>query len=295
MSSSTPPATPDLARAAWAEVEPIHTCIYFAPETAPTYQSIGMESLAQMYFASRGAPLGPVGPELVAATFYNFNPAVVRTVIPEAWSVASPDTLVRARLEIADKFLRRVLGEQTVRSPEMREAADLARTAAESAALHPHGRPLFAGHAGLPWPEDPHLVLWHAATLIREFRGDGHIALLQEAHIGPVEALVSSVATGKYSSELLLKSRRWSREDWDAAVARMVDRGLVEVDGEGEPSQTTEGKRFRDDLEARTDVLSLPAFEPLGADGCRRLVELVSPFAEAIRAQDLIPFTKKRS
>ncbi|CAM3685978.1 hypothetical protein GCM10009799_42910 [Nocardiopsis rhodophaea] len=294
MPSSTPPATPDLARAAWAEVEPIHTQIYFTPEAAPAFHGVGLESLPSMYFASRAAPLGPVGPEVVAATFYNFNPEVVRGFIPDAWSVASPQTVLRTRLKVADEALRRMLGAQTVESPELREAADLARTAAEAAARHLHGRPLFAAHAGLPWPDEPHLVLWHAATLIREFRGDGHIALLLDAELDAVEALVSYAATGIYRARSLRKGRGWSEETWDAAVDRLVDRGVVAVGGEGALSLTKAGQRLRDDLEARTDALSLPAFETLGADGCRRLVELASPFAAAIRAEGILPGTRKR-
>ncbi|MBB6170272.1 hypothetical protein HNR23_000332 [Nocardiopsis mwathae] len=293
MSASTPPATPDLARAAWAAVEPIHASVYFAPETAPAFQSIGLESLPWTYFPSRAAPLGPVGAETVAATFYNFNPELIRTVIPEAWSVAAPQAVLGTRLAIADKVLRRILGKERLDSPELREAADLARTAAEAAARHPHARPLFAGHAGLPWPEEPHLVLWHAATLIREFRGDGHIALLLEADLGPVEALASQAATGAYSAEVLRWGRGWSEEDWNAAVTRLADRGLVTVEEAGDPTVTEEGRRLRDDLEARTDALSLPAFAPLGADGCRRLRELAAPISADIRAKGTLPPVRK--
>lgn len=286
--------SPDLARATWAVLEPIHVLTYFSPETRAGFAEIGLDTLPLNYLGSRAAPMGTVDAGTVTATFYSFNPDLIAHFIPKVWSVASPELILRTRLEVADRALRRVLGEDTVTSAEMREAADLARTAALEAARHPHGRPLFAGHAGLDWPEQPHLVLWHAATLLREFRGDGHVATLVAADVPPVEALASHCATGAYPASDVRRARAWSEEVWDAATKRLRERGLVTTDPDGEATVTEAGRAFRDDLEARTDRLAAPAFSVLGANGNTRLTELVTPMAETIRASGSLPGSPAR-
>ena len=203
----TEPVSPLTARKTWRTVEPLHGMIYFAPEAARSYTHLGLAPEAG-YFASRSAAMGAVGADTVIATFYNFNPALVRAAIPEAWRVSSPAAVLGARVEAADAALRRMLGD-AVGLPEMGRAADLARRAAERAALRYEGRPLFAAHAGLPWPDAPHLVLWHAQTLLREFRGDGHITALVGADLDPVEALVMHLASGEVPGTFLRDSRGW--------------------------------------------------------------------------------------
>ncbi|NYI95989.1 hypothetical protein HNR12_002266 [Streptomonospora nanhaiensis] len=286
--------SPDLARAAWAAVEPIHLVVYFAPEAAEQYTGIGLEPVGMGYFASRSAPLGPAGPQTVAATFYNFSPALVSSVIPHAWSVAAPESVLKARHAVADTALRRILGVETVGSAGLREAADLARTAALAAAEHPQGRPLFAAHAALDWPEEPHNVLWHAATLLREFRGDGHVATLLTSGVGPLEALVTYAAAGGARASTLRRTRGWSDEEWEAGVASAVEQGWVATGEDGAPVLTDAGRTLRSELEGRTDTLSVPAFAAIGEDGCRRLAELTAPLVTTIRAEGILPGTRPR-
>src|SRR5437870_666444 len=129
---------------------------------------------------------------IVIATFSTFPPALVHAAIPAAWTIATPEQILAARAAGAGDVLRRILGD-AVDSPEVVEAAQLARAAAE--ACPPQGRPLFAGHASLPWPDEPLLALWHAITLLREFRGDGHVAVLLTEGLDGCEALVVHGAT----------------------------------------------------------------------------------------------------
>ena len=180
------------------------------------------------YFASRSAPMGAVPGEVVIATFFNFAPEEVLRCIPAAWSIASPADLLAARLAGIDATLRRILGDE-VDSAAVAEAADLARIAA--GACTPEGRPLYAGHASLPWPDEPHLVLWHALSLLREHRGDGHIAAMVVEGVDGCEALVIHGATGEVPAEILKSSRVRSDEDWSAAEARLRDRGWLDDDG----------------------------------------------------------------
>ena len=196
------------------------------------------------YFASRSAAMGAVGADTVIATFYNFSPALVRAAIPWAWGAASPATCSRPAWSAADAALRRMLGE-AVGSTGMERAAALARRAAERAAGRYEGRPLFAAHAGLPWPEPPHLVVWHAQTLLREFRGDGHITALVDHDLDPVEALVMHLASGELPGTFLRDSRGWPDDDWDAGVERLVDRGLVRAVGHADGRVADRADRAR--------------------------------------------------
>jgi hypothetical protein len=271
---------PIVARKTWRTLEPIHGMIYFAPEGLEAYAAAGLRGNRMGYFASRAAAMGPVPAEVVIATFFNFEPSLVRASIPEAWSLATPERVLEARLDAVDRALRRAWGDDVITSPDLATAADLARTAALAASEHPEGRPLFAGHAALPWPDEPHLVLWHAQALLREFRGDGHIAALVAEGLSGLEALVVHAATGEIPSRVLRTSRAWPDDEWDAAVERLSDRGLVQPGDE--PTLTDAGRINRSSIEERTDALALVAYVPLGDDGCRRLREIGRPLSRAV-------------
>ncbi len=272
------------ARKTWRTVEPIHGMIYFAPEAAARYEELGLRGRSG-YFASRSAPMGPVGASVVIATFYNFEPALVIEAMDGVWDRTTPAALLEARLAAADAALRRALPDGWI-DADMREAADLARQAAEVASAHREGRPLFAGHADLPWPDEPHLALWHAQTLLREFRGDGHIAELVVHEISGVEALVLHAATGEVPRAALQATRRWSDGAWDEAVDGLAARGLVQDDG----TFTDAGRELRDEIETATDRLASAPYAALGEDGCTRLRELARPWSKAIVAGGLIGF-----
>jgi hypothetical protein len=275
--------SPVTARKTWRTVEPLHGMIYFAPEANESYTGLGIPS-SSGYFASRSAAMGPVSADVVIATFFNFHPRVVRPAIPAAWSLASPEAILEARVRSADAALRRMLGD-AIDSPDMVRAAELSRAVAERAAERVAGRPLFAGHAGLPWPEAPHLVLWHAQTCLREFRGDGHIAALLLAETGPVEALIVHVATGEVPIDFLKASRGWSDSEWDAGVERVRSRGWLDSSGhDGALSLSEAGATVRQRVEDETDVLAVFPYEAIGEDGCAELRTLARPFSRAVVA-----------
>src|SRR4051794_12194218 len=179
VSVDQPALDPAAVARAHRAVEPLHSHLYFAPEHDERFAAIGLRPGRMSYFAGRAAPMGAVGAGGVTATFYNFSPSLVAHMIPRAWTLAAPERVLAARLDAARASLTRLLGEVVVGSPEVAELAGLLRDAC--AELSPEGRPLYAGHADLPWPEEPVLVLWHGATLLREYRGDGHIAALLHA------------------------------------------------------------------------------------------------------------------
>lgn len=264
-----------LARRMLRTLEPYHAVVYAVPEAEAAYTALGLRPGRMGYFASRSAAMGPVPAEVVIATFYNFQPDLIRSVIPEAWSLASPAAILEARLRVVDAGLRRILGEKALLSPEMEEAAASARVAAE--ACTPVGRALYAAHASLPWPKEPHLALWHALTLLREFRGDGHIAALVAAGHSGCDALMMHHAMDELP-RAFAASRNWSDAEWTANRASLMDRGLFDSDG----ALTAAGRESRQWVEDRTDELALPVWEPLGETGCARLRELVRPWSRVI-------------
>lgn len=269
-----------VARRAWRRLEPVHGMIYFVPEARELYAALGLHGRSG-YFASRGAAFGAASAELVIATFYNFNPDLVRRALPTAWEVTSPAEVLAARLEAAGTALRRG---GVDKAGELTETLTLARRAAEAAAEHLHGRPLFAAHAALPWPGEPLLDLFHAQTLLREFRGDGHVASLVSEGLSPVEALVLHAASGEVPEVFLKASRGWPEEAWAEASDSLRARGLL-TDG-----LTEEGARLRGHIESRTDESAMPAYAALGEEGCSRLAELARPFGRAVVEAGLLAF-----
>lgn len=272
-----------LARQMWHLLEPVHAVLYYAPEAFDEASSLGYATDTRWpsYFAWRSAPLGAAGPHLVAATYYSFSPRMIAEYVPAVWSTAAPERVLAARLRAVDRSLRTLIGDQ-VDGAELTEAAHLAREAAEAAGMA--GRPLAAANADLPWPDDPHLSLWQAATVLREHRGDGHVAALQAAGLDPCESLVSFAAVGAAPAEIFA-SRGWTGEEWDAARDRLIARGWMHPDG----SPTDSGRKGRDEIERRTDELAAGPWRALGPARAGRLAQLVVPVMRAIVASGMLP------
>jgi hypothetical protein len=266
------------ARKTWRTLEPLHGMIYFVPEAAEAYQKVGIDG-RDGYFASRAAPMGAVPPEVVIATFFNFNPDLIHSAIPEAWRVSSPEAIVAARFEAVDRSMRRILGNDVVTSEPMVRAAELAGKAAREASHRVEGRPLAAGHASLRWPDQPHLALWHAQSILREFRGDGHIALLVAHGLSGIEALVAHGASGEVPPDLLRSTRGWSMDHWKSAVRSLRSRDWV-VDGD-ELVLTPWGSSQRQEIEDQTDTLAVAPYVALGAGDCDELRSIVRPWSRA--------------
>ncbi|WP_369247141.1 hypothetical protein [Streptomyces sp. R41] len=270
-------------RQLWHLLEPLHAVLYYAPETFEEAAALGYATQERWpsYFPYRAAPLGAVGSERVASAFYSFSPRMVAEHMKAAWQTASPEQVLKARERAVDRAYRAIFGDR-VPSPELAEAAALARRAAEAA--NTAGRPLAAANAELAWPEAPHLQLWHAATILREHRGDGHLAALLIAGLDPVESLVSFAAIGAASVERF-ESRGWSPEEWTAARQRLTARGLVSEDGAATPA----GQELRRQVEQHTDELAAAPWRILGPDDTARLADLLGEFWVAVLSSGLLP------
>jgi hypothetical protein len=242
------------ARQLWLRFEPYHDVTYFTPESRAATDALGCKGGWMGYFGMRAAPLGAASPELVTAVFYNFAPRKVARALPDAWAVASPGAFLDARLEGADGALRRLLGD--VSTPEIAEAASLARSAASAVCVA--GRPLAAANLALPWPSSPHLALWHACTILREARGDGHVAALVAHGVGPCQALALYAREHSLDPAYMRAARGWTEAEWEAVSDLPGDLAAVE---------------------RATDAAALAPWEALGASRTSRFIDLMTPLA----------------
>ncbi|MFI8189866.1 hypothetical protein ACIF8T_13860 [Streptomyces sp. NPDC085946] len=283
--AAVPDGGADLGRVRrmWHLLEPLHAVLYYAPEAFEEAAALGYGTRERWssYFPYRAAPLGAVGARPVASAFYSFSPRMVAAYTERAWTVAPPDAVLRARLRAVDRAYRALFGDLLDR-PGLAQAAALARRAATAADTA--GRPLAAANAALDWPEPPHLQLWHAATILREHRGDGHLAALLVAGLDPVEALVSFAAVGAASVERF-GSRGWSAAEWTAARDRLAARGLVDRDG----TATRAGRDLRHRVERDTDRLAAGPWQALGPDDTDRLADLLGDYWVAVLGSGLLP------
>ncbi|WP_261562517.1 SCO6745 family protein [Frankia tisae] len=239
---------------------------------------LGLDDVAVVNLVTRSAPLGPAPADVVVATFYNVNPRLVDSVIPAVWRKASPEAILAAQQAAFAPVLAAALA--PIDPVELGELAELARAAGEAAAANREGRPLLAGLASLPWPRGDHLVIWHAAKVLREHRGDGHIGGLVIEGLRGIDALVVHAAYEGWPGELLRDSRRWDPPAWNASVASLRRRGwLTEA---ATPELTVEGRRRRRWIEDRTDELAALAYEPIGDAGMNRMITLGAKVVAAL-------------
>jgi hypothetical protein len=271
----TDPSLVRAARRAWSGLESLHVIGYFAEETRDQYVALGLHPRLS-YFPARAAAMGPVGPGISEATFYVFAPWLHRAALPSAWDVTTPERLVQARRDGTAEALGRILGQ-----PDVSEALAIVRQVTEG--LTAPGRPLYAAHAGLDWPGDELLALWHAATLVREHRGDGHVAVLTASGVGPVEA---TVLDGLWSGRttFLHRTRGWSEDELAAGTASLVRRGWVEGD-----ALTDKGRHAREHVEQRTDAAGLVGWEHVGLEQTERLAVLLAPLRQRVVGSGVLP------
>ncbi len=263
----------------WEAVERFHGLCYLAPEVREEGTAAGLKGFWMNYFATRVAPVGEVGPEIVASTFFYYSRVRIDRAIPDAWRFSSRDAVLAARYRGMDRALRRVYG-QAVDGEAMAEAAGLVAEAVTAA--DPMGRTLFAGWAGLEWPEPAHLRLWHGCTLLREFRSGNHLIALTTEGLDGCESVVSHVAVGGAPRDWIQDEARWTEADEQRAEARLVARGWL--DGAG--TVTAEGRSGRRRIEELTDRLDLPVWQHLGPDRSRRLFDLLSDLAAVLPPDD---------
>jgi len=263
----------------WEAVERYHALCYLAPEVREEGTAAGLKGFWMNYFATRAAPMGPVGPEVVTSSFFYYSPARVNRAIPDAWSFSTPDRILAARYRGMDRALRSAFG-GGVDSAEVREAASLVTEAVE--ACDPIGRALFAGWSSVSLPSEPHLALWHGCTLLREHRSGNHLIAIAAEGLTGCESVVSHVAVGEAPKAWIAEEAGWSDAEVGTAEKRLRERGWL--DDEGRATEACfEGRRQIEDL---TNRLDLPVWQALGEEKGRRLFDLMSSLATQLPPDD---------
>lgn len=278
MASDRASVTRDL----WRLLEPIHAVTYFSPEPLGLLKEAGYRGFWMGYFAGRAAPLGAASAELVHALFYNFAFDHVARAIPNAWQFAPPTAAISARQEGSAAALRRHL-RGAASAPGIARAADLASRAARLAPLE--GRPLFAANRAIAEPEEPLARLWHAATLLREHRGDGHVAVLTAAGIGGRDAHVLHALSTGIPASVYSTARNLDGQEWAAVVARLAERGLADASG----SLTDAGRETKQQIENRTDERAATAYACLSDGEVDELIRTLRPVTAAVVTAGEIP------
>jgi hypothetical protein len=267
-------------RELWILLETVHGITYFSP-LAVAARAAEIPGWWRGYFATRAAPLGPVGPGLVTAVFHGFAPRMVARAFPDVWRRTTPETMLRERLGSAARALREHAA--PIDEDEVAAVAGLLRRVVE--ASDPAGRPLGAANAVLPWPDDATAAVWHAATVLREHRGDGHVAVLTAGGLDGCEAhVLRDAADG--SRSLTQPNRGWTDEEWNAAAGRLRSRGLLAEDG----ALSEAGALLREGIERRTDELAATAWSVLTEDERRQVRGVLLPISRRL-AGSVLPKT----
>jgi hypothetical protein len=271
---------PLTARRLFDRFEPVHALTYFAPEARAAFGAVGFRGFWMGYFAARSAPLGPVPTEVVTAIFYNFSASHVGLSLPAAWEFGSPADALLAREASAVAALRRC---GVTDGADVDTAARLLAKAARSAPLD--GRPLFAANLALPWPDEPLATLWHATTLLREQRGDAHVATLASFGVSGRECNVLHSIADRVPRDFIVRSRQYDDDEWRSCTARLAARGILDDTG----ALTDAGVALKANIEETTDRLAVAAFDALDDGELEALFRTLTPVTRAVIAGGDIP------
>lgn len=272
------------SRALWRLLEPLHAVTYFSPEPLDALRAAGYRGFWMGYFAGRAAPLGAVGPDVVEAVFANFAPARVARALPAAWDFAPPAAALAAREQGSAAALRRVLGEAHLadRAPVLEVAVGLLEQVVAAAPVA--GRPLFAANRAVPAAPDPLVRLWQLATLLREHRGDGHVAALVAAGVGGRESHVLHALATDTPAEVYRTARDFDDAEWQDHLRSLGERGWVR-----EGRLTAEGRAAKAAIEQATDLAADPPFAVLAPAELAELRTLLHPLAGRVAASGDLP------
>ena len=266
------------SRRLWKAAETVHAVTYFSEESIAAARDLGYRGYWMGYFAFRAAPLGPVGPAAVEALFNNFHADRVSRALPDAWEIAPPSAAIDGRRSAAAVALRRF----GVEGPD---EYLLQAMFGSVATIAPHGRAMFAANRQIAPTGDPVADLWQWCTTVREHRGDGHVATLAVLGIDGLEATVLLAADLGIDLELFEQSRGWERRHLDAALSRLGQHGLIDVDG----GLTDSGRSLRHEIEDLTDRQAFGVLSRLG-EAHELVLAHLEGAAEAIRSAGAIPY-----
>jgi hypothetical protein len=266
-----------VARVLFELIEPISLVNFFSPEPNDAMAELGFRNYWDGYFAGRSAPLGRVPAEVVDAAFYNFADGEVARHIPKVWDKTTPESAHAARRQGCVAALRNILGD-LVQTPGFARAAELLAKASTSAPTE--GRVMYAGLRSLPVPDEPVARLWHAANMLREHRGDGHIAALLSERIGGTEAhVLTALDTGVYPAETFGRIHHLPKARLAEVMTGLRDRGLLDDEGRF----TEDGRATKDRIESLTDALAEAPYEGLRPAELDELIAALQPISARLQ------------
>jgi hypothetical protein len=281
---SLPATTVDPSRTgpALRSIETAFSASVLHPAVLASLRALGADvnDVAEVNIVTRSAAMRTDNPAVVWAAFFNPHPGSIYRLVPSTWTRTSFDAVLAAQSDALDGPFAAATA--AMEPSDLAELAALCRIVTTTAIEHTEGRPLFAGLASLPLPDADHLMVWHAARLLREHRGDGHIAALVVEGLGRIDALVTHAAALPAFADGLRRSRRWSVEEWRASMESLRARGWLTDDDA--PTFTPDGRARRQWIEDRTDALAAVAFAPIGADGIERVIALGTIFTAALES-----------
>jgi hypothetical protein len=257
-------------------IEPIATICFWSEPAYDAYAAQGLDFL-QGYVYGRGCVLGDAEPTVAAAAFGVFEPGLVAGLFASGREACSVADVRAAKESGATAALRECIGDPD----DLADVVAVLRRACDAA--DPTGRALHAGLTSLEWPADPVGQLWHACSILREHRGDGHLAALVAAGIDGVQANQLTELWVGWDPLAYTGSRAWSPESMAAGTSSLESRGLV-ADG----ALTDAGRALREDLETATDTSVRAAVEAIG-DDLDRVVARLDEWATAIVERGWFP------
>lgn len=267
-----------VARRLYELIEPVTLVNFFSSEPNESMMALGFRNYWDGYFAGRSAPLGRVPAEVVHAAFYNFADGEVARHIPRVWDTTTPEAAHAAREQGCVAALRRILGD-LVESPGLARAAELLARASTSAPTE--GRVMYAGLRALPMPTEPVARLWHAANMLREHRGDGHIAALLSEGVGGTEAhVLSALDMGIHPAESFGRIHHLPEARLARVMAGLRARGLLDASGRF----TDAGRATKDRIESLTDALAEAPYEGLDPLELDELITVLGPLSRRLEA-----------
>jgi hypothetical protein len=237
------------------------------------------------YVWGRASALGEPAPGVVVSAFAVFEPGLVSGLYEDGRAKVGWADLVALRDRATAESLRHLLG-----AADVAPVAAVLRRGIDAAAADVAGRPLFAGLAGRAWPADPHGALWRACDLIREHRGDSHVAACVAAGLDGVEMNVLTELWLGMPPLSYSATRGWSMEQLGAAADRLRERGLLDGD-----AMSVRGRQVRDAIEVRTDAAQHRILDAIGDDLDDTLGQLTAWSAELVAAGAFPPSVHKRA